>query len=315
MEPTPLMDPWDWGIDQVIHSLCRLDGVWATLSHSPILPDLEALEVKLREHVINGMNLLSFVDDTVFRQELGISVFGQRGSMMHVITRLRAQSQKYQEHNRLVASVASRPGRMRLALGVEPRLTLQPSVLSELETSPANPYNQLTPRLTADQTVNAGPNALGQQEHPMLTSLLPTKRAHARSEPPNESSNSLFDGLRATDGISALSSDGKKRRRLRVQPQLLINPFDKLPDTSNSNEVQSVDSTPALQQGDSYEKESSTRSSHSNAAAGKNSVDGTPSVTGRESKQQHKIVNTFDEHMNWKERPIGSGTQIQSQGK
>ena len=311
MEPVPLMDPWDWGIDQVIRSLCRLDGVWATLSHTPILPDFEAFEAKLRENAINGMNLLSFVDDTVLRHELGISVFGQRGSIMHVITRLRAQSQKYQEHNHLVASVASRPARMRPALGAESHRTRQLSVLPQLETSSSNLYNQLTARPTADETVNAAPNSLGQQEYPMSTSLLLAKRAYAQSEPTDEPSTSLFDEVHATHGINAPSPNGKKRRRIRVQPQLLINPFEKLSNTSNSNELQSANSTRTFQQSNAYEKDSSNLSPHSTAAASKSSVDGAPSINGTESNQ----ANTFDEHMNWKEKSIGSGAQIQPQGR
>ena len=98
MESSPEDDPWEWSVDQVVQALCGQEGVWTHLTANPVVPERGSLEHALRENAIDGMNLLTNIDSNVLSKELGIAVFGQRGTMMHAIESLRARSKRYQDH-------------------------------------------------------------------------------------------------------------------------------------------------------------------------------------------------------------------------
>ena len=89
------MDPWDWGVDDVVQNICHSDGrLWADRP-SARLPDFVALERKLREQDVDGPTLLRDVDLQVLNNDLGVQPLGQRSTLFSAITKLRQQSTRF----------------------------------------------------------------------------------------------------------------------------------------------------------------------------------------------------------------------------
>lgn len=95
-------DPWFWGVDRVVATLCNPNGRFLTRflrDIDPItIPDLNQLERELRKHKISGLVMLTELTQPVLRDEFGISAMGQRTVIIHMIMDLRRQSDKYVEH-------------------------------------------------------------------------------------------------------------------------------------------------------------------------------------------------------------------------
>ncbi|KAI9811960.1 MAG: hypothetical protein M1826_002994 [Phylliscum demangeonii] len=98
MESTDSDDPWDWGVDRVVVALCGQDPLWSQLNARPARPDPIALERVLRENAIDGMVLLTSIDDTTAAQNLGLTVFGQRRTILVAIQILQLHSEKFRAH-------------------------------------------------------------------------------------------------------------------------------------------------------------------------------------------------------------------------
>lgn len=97
-----LDDPWFWGVDRVVATLCNPNGRFLTRflrDIDPItIPDLNQLERELRKHKISGLVMLTELTQPVLRDEFGIAAMGQRTVIIHMIMDLRRQSDKYIEH-------------------------------------------------------------------------------------------------------------------------------------------------------------------------------------------------------------------------
>lgn len=97
-----LDDPWFWGVDKVVETLCSAAGPFLTRFLTDIdpitIPDLSHLEKELRKHKISGLVMLTELTQPVLRDEFGIAAMGQRTVIIHMIMDLRRQSDKYVEY-------------------------------------------------------------------------------------------------------------------------------------------------------------------------------------------------------------------------
>lgn len=97
-----LDDPWFWGVERVVATLCNPSGPFLTRflrEIDPItIPDLIHLERELRKHKISGLVMLTELTQPFLRDEFGIAAMGQRTVIIHMIMDLRRQSDKYVEY-------------------------------------------------------------------------------------------------------------------------------------------------------------------------------------------------------------------------
>ena len=97
-----LDDPWFWGVEKVVETLCIPTGPFLTRflrDIDPItIPDLIHFEKELRKHKISGLVMLTELTQPVLRDEFGIAAMGQRTVIIHMIMDLRRQSDKYVEY-------------------------------------------------------------------------------------------------------------------------------------------------------------------------------------------------------------------------
>jgi hypothetical protein len=92
-----LDDPLDWNIDQVIAALCNRDSPYLRVNPSSVVPDLDALARSLRDNLINGLTLLTTVNDNVLREDLGLKTLGHRAFVSRAIRTLRTKSIQFRE--------------------------------------------------------------------------------------------------------------------------------------------------------------------------------------------------------------------------
>ena len=111
MEPEA-EDPWDWSIDQVVHSLCSPEGLMRNdLSGTRNNIDFTQLASVLRENDITGSVFLNEVDNSFLKDELGIKSAGQRAVLLRAQSSLRTASARYdnskdkEDHNSTQSSV------------------------------------------------------------------------------------------------------------------------------------------------------------------------------------------------------------------
>ncbi|KAI9779134.1 MAG: hypothetical protein M1839_007669 [Geoglossum umbratile] len=95
-----LDDPLDWSIDQVVTTLCDRSSPCLQISANSVVPDLDALAKRLRDNLINGLTLLTTVNDDVLREDLGLKTLGHRAFMSRAIRTLRTKSVKFREQER-----------------------------------------------------------------------------------------------------------------------------------------------------------------------------------------------------------------------
>lgn len=91
-------DPWYWGVDKVIATLCDPSGPMLRGVDPLSIPDRAFLEKTLRENAISGPTLLTELTHPVLRDDLGLKPLGHRTTLMHVIMDLRRQSARYLHH-------------------------------------------------------------------------------------------------------------------------------------------------------------------------------------------------------------------------
>lgn len=144
METSLPDDPWRWSVDNVVQALCHRPETWTAITPDRPSLDLAALESALRGDEVNGMTLLEMVDQDVVRQEWGITRLAQRGIILKLIRRLRAQSAGYHASVSLDQSfVTEVPGKSELAA-------------VKIEAIPAQPgMNQSATSWPTAQTPNA----------------------------------------------------------------------------------------------------------------------------------------------------------------
>ncbi|KAI9840497.1 MAG: hypothetical protein M1838_004027 [Thelocarpon superellum] len=90
-------DPYDWTVDQVVKAFCDDHSSWWTSRTPPVLPPPAILEQALRENDLNGLSLLTQLDNTSLRQDLNITSLGHRGTFIKAINTLRDRSRAYRE--------------------------------------------------------------------------------------------------------------------------------------------------------------------------------------------------------------------------
>ncbi|KAI9764262.1 MAG: hypothetical protein M1840_008553 [Geoglossum simile] len=105
-----LDDPLDWNIDQVIAALCNRNSPYLQISPSSVVPDLDALSGSLRDNLINGLTLLTTVDDNVLREDLGLKTLGHRAFLSRAIRTLRTKSIKFREQEHEMGTHTQVPG-------------------------------------------------------------------------------------------------------------------------------------------------------------------------------------------------------------
>lgn len=91
-------DPWYWGVEKVVATLCDLRGPMLRGVDPLSIPDRAFLEKALRENAVSGPTLLTELTHPVLRDDLGLKPLGHRTTLMHVIMDLRRQSSRYLQH-------------------------------------------------------------------------------------------------------------------------------------------------------------------------------------------------------------------------
>ncbi len=90
-------DPWDWSVDRVVTEICTQNRSWRSAYRMPDF-DTSSLEQALRRNNVNGCVLLQDVDETVMKEELGLTLLGPRGFFRDAIATLRRLSVQYQAY-------------------------------------------------------------------------------------------------------------------------------------------------------------------------------------------------------------------------
>ncbi|KAH0544392.1 hypothetical protein FGG08_001418 [Glutinoglossum americanum] len=90
-------DPLDWSVEQVVATLTDRDNHLLQINQNSVVPDLDELAKGLRDNLINGLTLLTIVNDNVLREDLGLRALGHRAFVLRVIQILRAKSIKFRE--------------------------------------------------------------------------------------------------------------------------------------------------------------------------------------------------------------------------
>ncbi|MCJ1466780.1 hypothetical protein MMC07_005400 [Pseudocyphellaria aurata] len=96
--PHAMDDPWSWGVEKVVETLCDLNGPMLGEVDPLSIPDPAFLAKALRENAVNGPTLLTELSHPVMRDDLGLKPLGHRTTLMHMIMDLRRQSARYLQH-------------------------------------------------------------------------------------------------------------------------------------------------------------------------------------------------------------------------
>ncbi|KAI9719105.1 MAG: hypothetical protein M1812_003735 [Candelaria pacifica] len=100
-------DPFDWTVDDVVASLCDTNTSWSVSSTPSAQPDPTFFERGLRENDIDGVTLLTELDNRATIQEfLGLRSLGHISKIIRAVNRIRSQSPKYQQHKQEIAAAA-----------------------------------------------------------------------------------------------------------------------------------------------------------------------------------------------------------------
>lgn len=112
-------DPWYWGVDKVVATLCDRNGTMLRGVDPLSIPDPVFLEKALRENAVNGPTLLTELSHPALRDDLGLKPLGHRTTLTHIIMDLRRQSPRYLHHllknidylpsNGAISSIAQSP--------------------------------------------------------------------------------------------------------------------------------------------------------------------------------------------------------------
>lgn len=98
LSPRPVDDPWFWGVDKVVATLCDFNAPMLRGVDPLSIPDCAFLEKALRENAVSGPTLLTELTHPVLRDDLGLRPLGHRTTVMHIIYELRRQSARYYHH-------------------------------------------------------------------------------------------------------------------------------------------------------------------------------------------------------------------------
>ena len=97
--PSPFPDPWDWTVEQVVFELTDPQSSLLRLTGPLALPDPYQLAQVLRQNDVNGLALLTEVNTTSIKEELGIKSLAHRASINVLVRSLQHRSPKYRENH------------------------------------------------------------------------------------------------------------------------------------------------------------------------------------------------------------------------
>ncbi|KAL8656470.1 MAG: hypothetical protein Q9226_002659 [Calogaya cf. arnoldii] len=248
-------DPWDWNIDQVVTALCDPNATFRATNPTRALPDATFLEQKLREHFIDGNNLLLDLEHTSLRDDMGITAVGHRGDILREVRRLRHLSRQYIEQIGQDGTSAGRAS----AFGPSRYSTpLQPTFPQSIQPIPPDTPAQSTfVAAEAPKTPTPAPRALpveGDGQAQTQTSNQHTQewldQQSNNAEPVGPSSPVKSDGHQVPDQpieTYVIDENGRKRRRLilnAVAPNALEDKQVQDPVDTHSNTPQDTEHIP-----------------------------------------------------------------------
>lgn len=167
-------DPRGWSIDQVVQELCHSPTpCWSALGQPQLIPDRQLLEDTLRRNHVDGDNLLA-LDMTTLKDDLSITSFGQRRSIIKAVEYLRNHSRSYQQMVFQADSIA----RMQSATYVSPQITQsrislvpQPPGLLGIGIQPSVESRQHTRSPSMHSAIGQGVRAVNPQGFTLLNSV------------------------------------------------------------------------------------------------------------------------------------------------
>ncbi|KAI9818442.1 MAG: hypothetical protein M1827_000501 [Pycnora praestabilis] len=160
-------DPLDWSVDQVMFALCDPTSKWFPVSAGSIRPEPTTFKRVLRDNDVNGHVLLTTVDNSALRDDLGLRSLGQRGIAMQAIQRIRSRSPKYLEYIQEVAAQTPLPSTnygMSPGYGFGSPLPTYPTFSSTYGTLRANGNH--SSRISSPMTMQYGRLSIPLQEVP-----------------------------------------------------------------------------------------------------------------------------------------------------
>lgn len=89
-------DPWSWDTERIVQEFCSIQRSWPDKSPSQRLPDPVKFAEALRSHEIDGPTLLTEINSLTLRDDLGVVVLAQRGTVRWAISHFRERSLSYQ---------------------------------------------------------------------------------------------------------------------------------------------------------------------------------------------------------------------------
>lgn len=187
-------DPWYWDIDRVVAELCTESQSWTSDAvKSRRRPNFVTLETALREQEIDGSTLLTAVDDTVLKNELGIRILGQLAPVKQIIWGLRQESPRYRDWL----------GRYGSEISLASHIPYTVNTASNIRKRPESPllHNaslQVTSRISPTRW-HSGENDLG-----------PAGRNEGAGQ------QDTINGYNAGIDIWAVDATGSKRRKLDI---------------------------------------------------------------------------------------------------
>ena len=105
-----LHDPWDWTVDDVIFALTNHDSQLLQCNASLSMPSADVLANSLRNNDVNGLALITMVNNAYMRDELGIRSLSHRAAINHLIKHLRIKSSKYLQDQAQCSAILSSVG-------------------------------------------------------------------------------------------------------------------------------------------------------------------------------------------------------------
>lgn len=101
---SPIQDPWDWTVDQVIFAFTDPRSPLLTSNPSLSLPDPHEFADILRKDGTTGHALFCEMKENDLRDELGIKSRGHRASINHMIRLLQDRSAQYQQYQQYIVA-------------------------------------------------------------------------------------------------------------------------------------------------------------------------------------------------------------------
>lgn len=220
-------DPWYWDIDRVVAELCTESRSWTSdTGRSRRRPNFVTLEAGLREQEIDGSTLLTAVDDTVLKNELGIRVLGQLAPVKQIIWDLRQESPCYRDwlgrYGSEISLASHIPYSLNTASNIRKRS--ESPLLRDIAL-------QVTSRISP-QRKRSGKNDLG----PTLGN------EDAGQQDAINDHNAGMDDWVADD-------TGRKRRKLNTEVDLNLSSLHGANDLRSNHEVEPVDRQPISENG------------------------------------------------------------------